>query len=314
MTIRHHHALRAAVAATLVGAAATAIALPPWTDFGPASEVLDDMNSVLGGCPIESRDGLSIYTASPREGTVGGLDIWVNHRETKDSAFGSAYNLGEPVNSPYNDFCPTPIGGNYLFFVSNRPHEDRCGDNPDAGDMYLTRWNPAHGWDEPVNLGCAETGDGPNTAGFEFSPSFVEAGGRTFLYFSSTGYTASHDIMVSEMQPDGSFAPATPVSELNTDEDDDRMPNVSKDGLEIVYSSSRPKWGDDEDAFGSFDVYYASRESLDAPFSAPVNLGPGVNTAAGETRSSFSWDRERVLFGRSSEIYVTEREKIRGPK
>ncbi len=313
MTIRQHQALRTAIAAALFGAASAAFALPPWTDFGPATEVLDDMGSVLGGCPIESRDGRSIYTASPRTGTVGGLDIWVNHREDKDAVFGQAVNLGPPVNSPYNDFCPTPVGGNYLFFVSNRPHEDRCGDNPDAGDMYLTRWNPARGWEEPLHLGCSETGDGPNTEGFEFSPSLVEAGGRTFLYFSSTGYTASHDLMVSEMQPDGSFAPATPVSELNTD-DDDRMPNVSKDGLEIVYSSTRPTWGGGEAAFGSWDVYYAWRESVDEPFSEPVNLGPGINTAGGETRSSFSWDRERVHFGRGGEIFVTQREKIRGPK
>ena len=307
MSRRHHHAMYAAIGTVLFGAASTAFALPPWTDFGPATAELDTMNSVLGGCPIESRDGLSIYTASTRPGGEGSIDIWVNHRPSEDAAFGLAENLGPPVNSPYADFCPTPIGGNYLFFVSTRPAAGACGE----GDMYLTRWNPAQGWEDPVNLGCAETGDGPNTAGAEFSPAFVETGGRTFLFFSSTGYTDTHDLMVSEIQPDGSFGPATPVSELNT-EWDDRMPNVSKDGLEIVYSSSRPTWGDGEPAYGSFDVYYASRESIDEPFSEPVNLGPDINTAEAETRSSFSWDRERVHFGRAGEIYVTSREKRRG--
>lgn len=303
------NACRVMSAAALFAIAPTATALPPWSEFGPATADLDTMNSVQGGCPIESRDGLSIYMASPREGGQGDLDIWVAHRPDIDAAFGLAENLPPPVNSPYADFCPTPIGGKYLFFVSTRPHPDACG----AGDMYLTRYNPAHGWEEPLNLGCAETGEGPNTAGAEFSPSLVEAEGRTFLFFSSTGYTAAHDLMVSEMEPDGSFPPAVPVSELNT-EHDDRMPNVSKDGLEIVYSSSRPTWGDGQAAHGSFDVYYAWRESLDDPFSEPINLGPGVNTAEAETRSSFSWDRERVHFGRSGEIYVTEREKLRGRK
>lgn len=309
MSHRHSRKAYGALAITLAGAVSAAHALPPWTEFGPATAELDTMNSVLGGCPIESRDGLSLYTASTREGGEGDLDIWVNHRPSKDAAFGLAENLGPPVNSPYADFCPTPIGGKYLFFVSTRPDEGACG----SGDIYLTRWNPAHGWEDPVNLGCAETGDGPNTAGGEFSPSFVEAGGRTFLYFSSTGYTETHDLVVSELLPDGSFGPAMPVSELNT-EWDDRMPSVSKDGLEIVFSSSRPTWGGGQAAFGSFDVYYASRESLDEPFSEPINLGPGINTAEGETRSSFSWDRERVHFGRSGEIYVTTREKRRGPK
>jgi len=292
-------------------ASSTALAKPPWSDFGPATAVLDTANSVAGGCPIESRDGLSLYMASPKAGGEGGLDIWVAHRPDKDSAFGMAENLGAPVNSAYNDYCPTPLNGKYLFFVSTRPAEAdgvACG----GGDIYLTRDNPAHGGGDPLNLGCAETGDGVNTQGGEFSPSLVEAGGNVYLFFSSD-HTGTHDLYVSTMQPDGSFPPGEPVDELNT-EFDDRMPNVSKDGLEIVYSSSRPTWGDGQAAFGSFDVYYAWRDSLDEPFSEPVNLGPGVNTADGETRSSFSWDGERVNFGRAGEIYVTQREKIRGKK
>ena len=296
-----------AIVPMALAASSGVLALPPWSDFGPATAVLDEMNSVQGGCPIESRDGLSIYTASPRAGGEGDLDIWVAHRPDEDAAFGMAENLGPPVNSEFADFCPTPIGGNYLFFVSTRPSAGQCG----GGDIYLTRKNPAQGWDEPAILGCAEDGEGPNTAGGEFSPSLVEAEGRTFLFFSSTGYTASHDIMVSEMLPDGTFPPGVPVAELNTP-DDDRMPNVSKDGLEIVFSSARETWGGGQPAFGAQDVYYAWRESLDEPFSDPVNLGAGINTEASETRSSFSWDRERVNFGRSGEIYVTEREKLRG--
>jgi len=294
-----------------LSASPSALAKPRWSEFGPATAVLDTANSVAGGCPIESRDGLSIYMASAKSGGEGGLDIWVAHRPDKESAFGLAENPGAPVNSPENDYCPTPIGGKYLIFVSTRPAGPdgvACG----GGDIYLTRNNPAHGWDAPLNLGCAETGDGVNTAGGEFSPSLVEAGDNVYLYFSSD-HTGNHDLYVSTMRPDGSFPPGEPVDELNT-EFDDRMPSVSKDGLEIVFASSRPTWGGGQAAFGSFDIYYASRNNLKEPFSEPVNLGSGINTADGETRSSFSWDSERVYFGRAGEIYVTEREKLRGKK
>ena len=300
-----------AIFISTLGASSNAHALPRWSDFGPATAVLDTANSVAGGCPIESRDGLSIYMASPRSGGEGGLDLWVAHRPNKNAAFGMAENLGTPVNSPDNDYCPTPVGGKYLLFVSTRPAEPdgvACG----GGDIYLTRDNPSHGWDTPMNLGCAETGDGVNTSGGEFSPSLVEAGGDVYLYYSSD-HTGNHDIYVSMMQPDGSFPPGKTVDELNT-EFDDRMPSVSKDGLEVVFASSRPTWGGGQAAFGSFDIYYASRNHVDEPFSEPVNLGPGINTADGETRSSFSWDGERVNFGRAGEIYVTERQKIRGKK
>jgi hypothetical protein len=39
----------------------------------------------------------------------------------------------------------------------------------------------------------------------------------------------------------------------------------------------------------------------------PVNLGSNVNSAESETRSTLSTDGERLYFGRSGEIYVSER-------
>jgi Tol biopolymer transport system component len=79
------------------------------------------------------------------------------------------------------------------------------------------------------------------------------------------------------------------------------MPNVSKDGLEIVFASTRQG--------GAFDIYGSTRSSVGDPWSSPVNLGPAVNTDAGETRPSLSWDGERLYFGRAGEIYVSERAK-----
>jgi Tol biopolymer transport system component len=300
----------------LIVALSAALALPagalaggpfytPWSEAEPAP---DTGGSVAGGCPHESRDGLTIYMASGQPGGQGDLDIWVAHRESLDEAFGEAENLPHPVNSAAPDFCPTPVGGKYLFFVSARPAADACG----SGDIYLTRYNPAHGWQEPVHLDCAP--DGPNTAGGEFSPSLVETDDGVYLFYSSNG-TGNMDIYRSELQPDGTFGPGQPVAELNT-AFDDRMPNISKDGREIVFSSSRLTWGesDEFDSHGGQDVYASWRDSTDDPWSAPVNLGGGINTGADETRASLSWDRERLYFGRSGEIYVSERSKINGPK
>lgn len=283
---------------------------PHYTGWGPAAPDLDTDNSVAGGCPIESRDGLTLFMASPREGGLGGLDIWVADRFETDEPFGEAQNLGAPVNSEYADFCPTPLNQNFLFFVSDRPGEDTCG----SGDIYIIKRNPAKGWGEPVNLGCAATGDGPNTAGGEFSPSLVKYDGGVFLYFSSNG-SGNMDIFVSEMGEDGHFGPGVRVDELST-EWDDRMPNISKDGREIVFSSNRPNplWGDIEPSPGGQDVYTSSRDSTHQPWSPPVNLGPDINTTGDETRASMSWDRERLHFGRGGEIYVSHRSKVKGKK
>jgi len=269
----------------------------PWSDATPD---LDTDNSVQGGCPHESRNGRTMYMATGRPGGHGMLDIWVAHRTNPQAPFGEAENLPEPINSEYADFCPTPLGGKLLMFVSTRPIEDvSCG----MGDMYISRNVPGKGWDDPVNLGCAELGEGPNTSATEYSPSLVETDEGVFLFYSSL---STADIYMSQMNPDGSFNPGVPVDELNT-EFDDRMPNISKDGLEIVFSSNRPDWGDGQPSFGGQDVYSSTRESMDSPWSPPVNLGPGINTGESETRASMSWDRKRLHFGRAGEIYVSHR-------
>jgi len=292
---------------------ATVLADPQFTSWGDAEPEADTDNSVAGGCPIESKDGLSLYMASDREGTLGGLDIWVADRLDTDEAFGEAYNLGVPVNSTDNDFCPTPLSGFYLMFVSTRGSQNDDDDACGGGDIHIVRRHPAHGWGDPVRLGCAEDGKGPNTSGAEFSPSLVKIRNQVYLYYSSDGGGGDQDIYMSRLLQDGSFSVGERVDELSTP-DDDRMPNISKNGREIVFSSNRATWGNGQPSRGGQDVYSSTRDSTDAPWSPPVNLGPGINTAESETRASMSWDRKRLHFGRSNEIYLSTREKVRGRK
>ena len=254
------------------------------------------------GCPIESPDGLSLYIASNRPGGTGSPDpndIYVFHRGSEDAPWGAAENLGAPVNSTFADYCPTPLRGNALLFVSTRP--GGCG----GGDIYLGRRNPAHGW-SIRNLGCDATGSGPNFPGGEFGPSLVETAEGTFLFFSSDGYDVGgdQDIYRSRQRADGTFERATPVAELNTSLHD-FMPNVRKDGLEIVLNSNRGGAG----SFGGQDVYAAWRASTSEAWSTPVNLGAMVNTAGNETRSSLSWDGSRLHFGRDGNIFVSTRDR-----
>ena len=97
-----------------------------WSAWSFATPVTGINSPQPDGCPIESRDGLSLYIASSRPGTLGGNDIWAADRSSKDEPFGAPTNLGAPVNTPANDFCPTPIHGSYLMFVSERPGEGTC--------------------------------------------------------------------------------------------------------------------------------------------------------------------------------------------
>lgn len=300
----------AAVATLPMALQATAGTRQQFTAWSVAAPVVEINSTAADGCPIESRDGLSLYVASMRTGGLGGNDIWAADRASKKEPFGEPQNLGAPVNTDANDFCPTPIGGNYLLFVSERPGAETCGSGPGKGDIYMIRRNAAFGWGEPQHLGCLEAGTGPNSAGAEFSPSLVKTAEGTFLYFSST-VSGNMDIYKSRLGANSVFGPPTPVTELNT-EFDDRMPNVSSDGLEVVFSSNRPVDANGTATFGGFDVYVSTRASTGEAWSAPVNLGANINTAGGETRSTLSWDLKRLYFGRDGEIQSSSRQKVAG--
>src|SRR5215204_6499550 len=124
---------RAAVAVAGVVAVAASLAAVAWAGgphfsaWAPAQKIDEiagnsvELNTVaLDGCPIESPDGLSLYIASNRPGGLGGIDIWIARRASGAAPWGAPVNLGAPINSAANDFCPTPITGGGLFFVSTR--------------------------------------------------------------------------------------------------------------------------------------------------------------------------------------------------
>ena len=107
-----------------------------------------------------------------------------------------------------------------------------------------------------------------------------------------------------------SFGPARPISELNDPAANDIQPILRKDGREIVFSSNR------SGTLGGQDVWVATRRSVAHRWSAPVNLGSAVNTAAAETRPSLSRNAQTLYFGRApgpegqSDIYVTTRDRV----
>ena len=259
----------------------------------------------LDGCPIQSPDGLSLYMASNRPGGKGGLDIWVSTRPNTNAPWGAPQNLGEPVNSAADDFCPTPVGKRGMFFVSREALPGACG----QGDIYYTHRTGAGVWAEPVRLLCAPAG--PNSELDEQGPSYADLNGKTrgrkVLYFSRSSVSPNvpGELFMSTREKGARFGTATPVTELNDAAANDIQPNVRADGLEVVFASNRAG------TLGGMDVWASSRRSPDAPWSAPVNLGPAVNTSAAETRPSLSKDGKQLLFGRapgpegSSDIYVS---------
>jgi hypothetical protein len=289
------------VAASVLPVAADASEYSAW---GTPTPVVAANTAAHDGCPIESPNGKQLFIASTRAGGFGKNDIWVAKRPTKAAPWGPMTNLGSAINSADQEFCPTPIGGGWLLFVSDRA---ACGATPGmtppVGDMYITRQRPDGTWLRPRNLGCVADGTGPNFSGGEFGPSLVTTASGTYLYFSSTGTTGNHDIYRSLRASDGSFGTPHAVAELNTGAVD-QMPNVSRDGTEIVFASNRG---------GNMDIWTATFDQATGLWSSPTPVG-AVNTAEPETRPSLSGDGHRLYFGRgaTADVYVSTRAELDG--
>ena len=263
--------------------------------FDPSTGINTNVND---GCPVESPDGQMLFIASNRVGTQGMNDIWVAMRAA-DGSWGEPEAIAA-INSPANDFCPSPLPGNRLMFVSTRA--SNCGGSANNADIYQTRWHPARGWETPTPLDCAV-----NSEFDEFSPSLVEANGRTMLFFSRGVGMTNHKIHMSVLGSDGTWSVAAPVEELNVPGASDARPNVRKDGLEIVFDSTRE--------FANPQIYSSSRATIDDPWSVPARLPFPINRPdAQQTRASLSRDATRLYFGSNraggegaADVYVATR-------
>ncbi len=304
-------ALTVAGFVTLVAAVFVAAALGGKHDrFGPwenGAPLAGPVNTAAGeGCPMVSPNGKELYFASTRAGGVpgnAGNDIWISGRGKDGEPWGAPVNAGEPANSPASDYCPSPLKGSVFLFVSTRATDSNGTPTCGGADIYMLD-RKGHEPAAAVNLGCTV-----NSAGAEWSPYLLKERGKTYLYFSSDGHggEGGQDIFTSRKGKDGFETPIA-LETLNTASNDYR-PNLSEDGLEIVFDSDRPGGA------GATDVYSSTRASLHEDWDEASRITTGdVNSAAGESRASLSWDGKTLYFGSSrngsSDIFSATRTKL----
>lgn len=109
--------------------------------------ISDSINSIYGESSLcFSPDGKTIYFVSNRPGGIGGKDIY-SATKVNDSSWSSPVNLGNTVNTPYDeDGVFMNPDGKTLFFSSK-------GHNTMGGyDVFMTRLDSGK-WSVPVNLG-----------------------------------------------------------------------------------------------------------------------------------------------------------------
>ena len=180
-----------------------------------------------GAQAISANGKYLFFTACNRHGGLGKCDLY--YSEKKGDHWSVPLNLGQPVNSGYNEKQPSiSADGRILYFVS-----DRAGGKGQY-DVWISRRNEDGTWREPVNAG-----DSINTPGDEQSP-FIHHDNQT-LYFSSTGWPGlgRYDIYFSKRKDDNAWSrPENLGYPINTYNNEEGL-IVNATGNKAYFSSDR---------------------------------------------------------------------------
>jgi hypothetical protein len=301
-------AVAAALAWWLVGAIVQGQQFSAWStpvNLGPTVN-----SSFTEQHPAPSPDGLSLYFVSDRPGGMGGTDLWVSHRSIRSSPWGTPVPVSA-LNSASSEFAPAfDPSGRWLFFGSER--DGGCGGR-DLWVSFRGNTKDDQNWMRPANLGCGRL----SWPGFDDGPTYFqdEKTGIGTLYFISDrpGGLGGRDVWSASNRNGGAFSAPINVAELTCALSDAR-PAGRADGLEFFVSSARAG----SVLFGatpSNDIWVATRPSVTASWSTPVNLA-GVNTSATEGSPALSADGTEMVFNSNrpdtlggTDLYVTTRSR-----
>jgi Tol biopolymer transport system component len=124
--------------------------------------------------PTMSANG-TIYFGSDREGGKGRTDIY--RCRFAGGKYAEAENLGEAINTPFNEFEPLIAPDESFLIVMSGGRSDARG----GFDLYVS-YNRNGAWTKPANLG-----DQINSAANEYSPT-ISPDGKYFFWTSARGF------------------------------------------------------------------------------------------------------------------------------
>jgi hypothetical protein len=234
-----------------------------------------------------SSDGLEMYIDTFRSGGQGDLDLWVLKRASKEEDWVSPQNLGPAVNSPKEDsFSSVSADGLTLYFSSNR-----TGGSGDYDIYMTTRATRNDPWGPAVNLGSQI-----NSSSTDGEP-WISPNGLELYFESFRGGYGRSDIYVvkrqTEKDPWGAPVNLGPV--VNSAYYESFL-SLSPDGLLLLFSDHSNFGTPRPDGYGKADMWMARRTSLSAPWQAPVNLGPVVNSPSVDAAPRISSDGSALHF------------------
>jgi Tol biopolymer transport system component len=199
-----------------------------------------------------------------------------------DFTFGSCKNLGHPVNTSRSDGTPciSPDGLS-LYFTSNR------SGGSGSHDLWVaTRATKEDSWSSPTNLGRKV-----NSSSLDYFPCISADGLSLYFYSARAGGRGGGDIWVTtRLSVEAEWGYAVNLGPAINSNREEVSPNISQDGLRLIFASDRAG------GYGNYDLYISTRTSTDSTWSIAVNLGPPINSPHLDVAPSLSSDGLALFF------------------
>lgn len=227
-----------------------------------------------------------------------------------DFMFGEPTNLGPAINSTGSEFAPSiTADGLELYFCDNR-----SGGFGGYDIWVATRQTIQDEWKSAVNPGPVI-----NAASGDVEPCISPDGLE--IYFSSfrSGSHGGRDLYMAtrKTREDPWDTPVNLGPTVNSAHHEGG-PKISSDGLSLFFADSEfPNTSVRSGGHGQADIWVTTRDSRQAEWGEPVNLGPFVNSSQHDVAPSLSADRLSLFFGRGSfdvaDIWLSRRKTTNDP-
>jgi outer membrane protein OmpA-like peptidoglycan-associated protein len=189
--------------------------------------------------------------------------------------------MSNVINSQYTEYNPVVSADeSVLAFTALRPNtgKTRSGDKF-IEEIYIS-YNHSGTWSEPKVV--------PVASDFNVGTAGISPDGQRMLIFMG-GVSDPGSIFVIERTGENWSKPSLVANTLNTPKYLESTASITPDGKTIYFASDRVG------GRGGLDIYRIDKKS-DGTWTAPVNLGPEVNTPANEDAPFIHPDQQTLFF------------------
>ena len=207
------------------------------------------------------------------------------------NAFQARENLGNTINSKFNEICPVVSPDGQKLYFTRWKHPDNLGANKNQ-DIWVSNWQPDRTWSK-ATLFPAPINNDENNAVCGITPN-----GKTLLLNNVYGKdgTMEKGVSFSFLLRTGEWSFPKALKILNFKNKSEFSEYTLAPNGKVLLMTTETK-----DTYGGKDIYVSFLNSDDS-WSEPKNIGPVVNTGEAESTPFIAPDGVTMYFSSSGHV------------